>query len=84
MYKIKSKRLCGLKQQNNLKELKAVVDVRPLSYTTQRHPTHCTKSVRQGIYIHQSVQKITNEARYIQTPNLLIWSQTRCRCAIAP
>ena len=54
---ISSTRGCGLKQQNNLEELKAVVDVRPLSYTTQRHPTHCTKSVRQGIYIHQSVQK---------------------------
>ena len=26
----------------------------------------------------------TNEAREIRTPNLLIWSQTRCRCAIAP
>ena len=24
------------------------------------------------------------EAREIRTPNLLIWSQTRCRCAIAP
>ena len=24
------------------------------------------------------------EAREIQAPNLLIWSQTRCRCAIAP
>ena len=25
-----------------------------------------------------------NEGREIRTPNLLIWSQTRCRCAIAP
>ena len=25
-----------------------------------------------------------NEARAIRTPNLLIWSQTRCHCAIAP
>ena len=25
-----------------------------------------------------------NEGRKIQTPNLLIWSQTRCRCAIPP
>ena len=25
-----------------------------------------------------------NEAREIRAPNLLIWSQTRCRCAIAP
>jgi hypothetical protein len=28
--------------------------------------------------------KTQNEAREIRTPNLLIWSQTRCRCAIAP
>ena len=28
--------------------------------------------------------KSQNEAREIRTPNLLIWSQTRCRCAIAP
>ena len=27
---------------------------------------------------------LRNEAREIRTPNLLIWSQTRCRCAIAP
>ena len=27
---------------------------------------------------------MVNEAREIRTPNLLIWSQTRCRCAIAP
>ena len=26
----------------------------------------------------------TNEAREIRTPNLLIWSQTRCRCVIPP
>ena len=26
----------------------------------------------------------TNEGREIRTPNLLIWSQTRCRCAIPP
>ena len=25
-----------------------------------------------------------NEAREIRAPNLLIWSQTRCRCTIAP
>ena len=25
-----------------------------------------------------------SEAREIRTPNLLIWSQTRCHCAIAP
>ena len=24
-----------------------------------------------------------NEAREIRTPNLMVWSQTRCRCAIA-
>ncbi len=27
---------------------------------------------------------LANEAREIRTPNLLIWSQTRYRCAIAP
>ena len=27
---------------------------------------------------------IRNEGREIRTPNLLIWSQTRCRCAIPP
>jgi hypothetical protein len=25
-----------------------------------------------------------SEAREIRTANLLVWSQTRCRCAIAP
>ena len=28
--------------------------------------------------------KTKNEARAIRTPNRLIWSQTRYRCAIAP
>ena len=28
--------------------------------------------------------KTIHEAREIRTPNLLIWSQTRCHCAIAP
>ena len=32
----------------------------------------------------QQASNNKNEAREIRTPNLLIWSQTRCRCAIAP
>ena len=27
---------------------------------------------------------VVDEARAIRTPNLVIWSHTRCRCAIAP
>ena len=30
------------------------------------------------------ILKRANEGREIRTPNLLIWSQTRCRCAIPP
>ena len=30
------------------------------------------------------MQRFKNEGREIRTPNLLIWSQTRCRCAIPP
>ena len=33
---------------------------------------------------HRESTRGTNEAREIRTPTLLIWSQTRCRCAIAP
>ena len=29
-------------------------------------------------------EAMKNEGREIRTPNLLIWSQTRCRCAIPP
>ena len=37
------------------------------------------------IYSGNTCQYICkNEAREIQTPNLVIWSHTRCRCAIAP
>ena len=32
----------------------------------------------------QSTARSEDEAREIRTPNLLIWSQTRCRCAIPP
>ena len=38
-------------------------------------------------YSHECDRKTftyVNEAREIRTPNLLIWSQTRCRCATAP
>ena len=31
-----------------------------------------------------SAVPVKDEAREIRTPNLLIWSQTRYRCAIAP
>ena len=33
---------------------------------------------------HRVSKRGISEAREIRTPNLLIWSQTRCRCAIAP
>ena len=33
---------------------------------------------------HRESKRGISEAREIRTPNLLIWSQTRCRCAIAP
>ena len=33
---------------------------------------------------HRSPCHNTIEGREIRTPNLLIWSQTRCRCAIPP
>ena len=33
------------------------------------------------LYVHSELH---NEAREIQTPNLVIWSHTRYRCAIAP
>ena len=32
----------------------------------------------------QGVTRAKSEGREIRTPNLLIWSQTRCRCAIPP
>ena len=42
--------------------------------------------------VHHAIQRVReqlpeasqSEARAIRTPNLLIWSQTRCHCAIAP
>jgi hypothetical protein len=40
--------------------------------------------VRQRSCLHHPAIGLENEAREIRTPNLLIWSQTRCRCAIAP
>ena len=36
------------------------------------------------IGLHGAAAEAQHEAREIRTPNLLIWSQTRCRCAIAP
>ena len=42
----------------------------------------------QGVHAHQHTPSICPairvEGREIRTPNLLIWSQTRCRCAIPP
>ena len=35
-------------------------------------------------YAQSLAQQIQIEGREIRTPNLLIWSQTRCRCAIPP
>ena len=37
-----------------------------------------------GAGVDVQVAAVECEAREIRTPNLLIWSQTRCRCAIAP
>ena len=62
-----------------------------LSWMYARCPTQPSATQRiapnpsdRGYTFTSPFRKITNEARDIQTPNLLIWSQTRCRCAIAP
>ena len=34
--------------------------------------------------LHMAAWAMKSEGREIRTPNLLIWSQTRCRCAIPP
>ena len=34
--------------------------------------------------LESDAKQFLNEGREIRTPNLLIWSQTRCRCAIPP
>ena len=39
---------------------------------------------RPGLCISTNRSTRLNEGREIRTPNLLIWSQTRCRCAIPP
>ena len=45
-------------------------------------PTCCANRERTSICIQK--RPTENEGREIRTPNLLIWSQTRCRCAIPP
>ena len=44
---------------------------------------HAAIGEHAGLNMRTSV-KWQSEAREIRTPNLLIWSQTRYRCAIAP
>ena len=50
------------------------------------HSVHTGTSRRaQGDLEPNQYMKIpANEGRVIRAPNLLIWSQTRCRCAIPP
>ena len=64
---------------------------RPLACTNfgQRHDFKRLQLLRRSVWGWWEVDGwanrwIKNEAREIRTPNLLIWSQTRCRCAIAP
>ena len=42
------------------------------------------QGLRQMLRMVRNKQRCRNEGREIRTPNLLIWSQTRCRCAIPP
>ena len=45
----------------------------------------CFKRQREGlVYLLHNGQQMEYEGRYIRTPNLLSWSQTRWRCAIPP
>ena len=46
------------------------------------HPRGVQRSRAYGAKRESKRQR--NEGREIRTPNLLIWSQTRCRCAIPP
>ena len=46
------------------------------------HPRGVRRSRAYGARRKSARQR--NEGREIRTPNLLIWSQTRCRCAIPP
>ena len=42
------------------------------------------RAVHSKTFIMHRESGIKIESREIQSPNLLIWSQTRCRCAIPP
>ena len=48
------------------------------------HHVHDVYIIMDGLVFVFLCEDSKNEAREIRTPNLLIWSQTRCRCAIAP
>ena len=48
------------------------------------HHVHDVYIIMDGFVLVFHCEYSKNEAREIRTPNLLIWSQTRCRCAIAP
>ena len=53
----------------------------------RRGPRGCQKRNEKGLGQWQSGREMgrsNDEGREIRTPNLLIWSQTRCRCAIPP
>ena len=49
---------------------------------------HCALFRPQDLYTQKYADRValeaTSEARATRTPNLLIWSQTRCHCAMAP
>ena len=48
------------------------------------HHVHDVYIIMDGLVLVFLCEDSKHEAREIRTPNLLIWSQTRCRCAIAP
>ena len=52
------------------------------SHAMQTHP--CGPASLSAIHTRVRVKDTENEGREIRTPNLLIWSQTRYRCAIPP
>jgi hypothetical protein len=63
--------------------------VRPMKYAQVDENVNCLaawKSIRTDCCAAQwqMPPRRESEAREIRTPNLLIWNQTRCRCAIAP
>ena len=50
----------------------------------QMHLEREVQSVSKSVGRGQAIRHRNCEGREIRTPNLLIWSQTRCRCAIPP